>query len=73
MFILIRKLCGNELHLYAAAGNQCKHCYREPAQKGITTCAIQKIHTNLHAMQQNKLTLTVLVTTIDALRHFETG
>ena len=40
-------ICGNELHIC---------CCREPAQTGIPTCAIQKIHPYLHTMQQNKLT-----------------
>ena len=39
-------ICGNELHI----------CCWEPAQTGITTCAIQEIHPNLHNTQQNKLT-----------------
>ena len=45
------------MKLVFALGNHCA---------APSTCATQKIHTNLHTMQQNKLTLKVLVTTIDA-------
>ena len=42
-------ICGNELHIHVC-------CCRKPAQTGIPTYAIQKIHLYLHTMQQNKLT-----------------